>query len=78
MTVYKSFLTIIRYIMTQSNNKRPKVQAYVETYTHYVLDNLVEIKGRSVGHVAAFIIKDWIGDHKDELSEYGISVNNWK
>ena len=61
-----------------NNNKRPKVQAYVEGYTRYVLDKLIEIKGKSISDVANFVIKDWIGDHKDELTEYGITVKEWK
>lgn len=65
--------------MAQSkNNNRPKIQAYVEGYSCYVLDELIEIKGKSRSDVASFIIKDWIGDHKDELSEYGITVKEWK
>ena len=60
------------------NNKRPKIQTYVEGYTSYVLDMLIEIKGKSKSDVASFIIKDWIGDHKDELAEYGITVIDWK
>lgn len=61
-----------------NNNKRLKIQAYVEGYTGYVLDELIEIKGKSRSDVAGFIIKDWIGDHKDELLEYGITVKEWK
>lgn len=55
-----------------------KAQANVEAYTWYVIRELVGIKGRSDSDVVAFILKDWIGDHKDELKEYGIDVVKWR
>lgn len=55
-----------------------KAQASVEAYTWYVIQQLVGIKGRNDSDVVAFILKDWIGDHKDELKEYGIDVSKWK
>ncbi len=51
-----------------------KVQAQVDTYTHWVLDHLVGLRGRSVSDVAYFIIRDWIQDHREELESLGISA----
>jgi len=47
---------------------------YLDKYSKYVIGKLIEIKGKSQSDVANFIIKDWIGDHIDELREYGITV----
>lgn len=55
-----------------------KIQGNVEEYTHYVVNQLVRIKGRGPSDVVAFIVKDWIGDHREELKEYGIDVASWK
>lgn len=55
-----------------------KIQGNVEKYTHYVVNQLVGIKGRGSSDVVAFIVKDWIGDHREELKEYGIDVVSWK
>ena len=55
-----------------------KIQVYTEDYTKYVVQKLKRIKGKSESDVVNFIIKDWIGDHLEELKEYGISVNNAK
>lgn len=55
-----------------------KIQGNVEEYTNYVVNQLVRIKGRGPSDVVAFIVKDWIGDHRDELKEYGIDVASWK
>lgn len=51
---------------------------YLDKYSKYVIINLIDIKGKSQSDVANFIIKDWIGDHLDELDNYGISVKNAK
>ena len=51
-----------------------RVQTVVEDYSFFVLDKLVGIKGKSVSDVVSFIVKDWIGDHFDELEKYGISA----
>lgn len=63
---------------TSNSNNRRKVQPYVEHYTYFVLKNLIEVKGKSIGDVASFIFKDWIGDHQEELREMGITVRDWK
>lgn len=51
-----------------------KVQAQVDTYTHWVLDHLVGLRGRSVSDVAYFIIRDWIQTHREELDSLGIGA----
>jgi len=51
---------------------------YLDNYSKYVISKLDNIKGKSQSDVANFIIKDWIGDHLEELNEYGISVKNAK
>ena len=55
-----------------------KLQVYTEKYTKYVIQKLIGIKGKSESDVVNFIIKDWIGDHQEELREYEISVKNAK
>ena len=55
-----------------------KLQVYTEKYTKYVIQQLVGIKGKSESDVANYILKDWIGDHLDELNSYEISVKNAK
>jgi hypothetical protein len=55
-----------------------KLQVYTENYTKYVIQKLVNIKGKSESDVVNYIIKDWIGDHLSELNEYGISVEDAK
>lgn len=54
--------------------KSSKIQISVDQYTAHVLENLVDIKGTSVADVANFILKDWIGDHFEELGKYKITV----
>jgi hypothetical protein len=54
--------------------KSHKVQPSVDAFTYHVLNELVGIKGTSVADVASFILKDWIGDHLDELERYKIRV----
>lgn len=62
------------HIMTSSNG----FSIYLDKYSKYVIQKLIDIKGKSQSDVTNFIIKDWIGDHLDELKEYGISVKNAK
>lgn len=49
-----------------------KVHPNLDAYTHWVLDNLVGIKGRTISDVAYFILRDWIQDHRDELEHLGL------
>ncbi len=56
------------------NSKSQKVQVSVDRYTFHVLERLIGIKGTSVADVASFILKDWIGDHFQELERYKITV----
>ena len=51
---------------------------YLDSYSKYVISKLENIKGKSQSDVANFIIKDWIGDHLEELKEYDISAKNAK
>ena len=53
-----------------------KVQVYTEKYTKYVIQELIGIKGKSESDVVNYILKDWIGDHIEELKDYDISVKN--
>lgn len=59
-------------------NSSYKIQGNVEAYTHYVINELVGIKGRNPSDVVVFIVKNWIGEHQAELKEYGIDVATWK
>ena len=63
---------------TPSKGQVHKLQASVEDFTNYVVEELIGIKGRSSADVTAFIVKDWIGDHQDELARYGIDVAAWR
>ncbi|UCF12299.1 MAG: hypothetical protein JSW06_09700 [Thermoplasmatales archaeon] len=60
--------------MTSSNG----FSIYLDKYSKYVICQLIDIKGKSQSDVTNFIIKDWIGDHFEELKEYGITVKNAK
>ena len=51
-----------------------RVQLTADPYTYHVLEKLMGIKGTSVPDVANFILKDWIGDHLEELEKYKITV----
>jgi len=55
-----------------------RLSVYTETYTKFVIKMLVNIKGKSESDVVNFILKDWIGDHIDELEKFGISVGKAK
>lgn len=71
--------------MTQDNSKTSrlrkqsfKVNSTVESYTNFVLETLVGIKGTSVSNVINFILKDWIDDHEELLRKSDISVAEWR
>ena len=64
--------------MAKNNSKSYKVQPSVDQYTYHVLDKLIGIKGTSVADVASFILRDWIGDHVEELEKYKITVERRK
>jgi hypothetical protein len=55
-----------------------RIQPTLDRYTYHVLEQLVGIKGTSIADVANFILKDWIGDHLDELERYKITVERKK
>ena len=59
-------------------SKAPALSVYTEEYTEYVIQQLIGIKGKSKSDVASFILKDWIGDHQDELDKMEISVQKAK
>jgi hypothetical protein len=44
-----------------------------DDYSHFVLTRLVRIKGNSPSEVGAFIVREWIGEHFEELDRYGIT-----
>ncbi len=52
-----------------------KLTTYTEKYTKFVIKSLDGIKGKSESDVMNFILKDWIGDHQEELEKMGISVS---
>lgn len=54
-----------------------KVSTKLESYSHYVLTQLIGIKGKSISDVLSFIVKQWISDHQDELRQDGIDVQKW-
>jgi len=54
--------------------KTHKIQANVEDYSHFVVENLIGIKGTNSSDVLSFILKEWISEHREELKEYGLVV----
>ena len=50
------------------------LSVYTEAYTNFVIEMLVDIKGKSKSDVVNFILKDWMGDHLEELEKDGITV----
>ena len=57
-----------------ADKTRLNVQARVDTTTQHVLEKLVGVRGRSVGDVAYFVIRQWISEHADELAAMGIKI----
>ena len=55
-------------------SKSYKIQANVEEYTRFVVENLVGIKGTNPSDVVSFVLKEWISEHREELREYGLTV----
>ena len=67
------------YIYSISTVKmRETISIYTEPYTKFVIKNLIGIKGKSESDVANFIIKDWIGEQREELREFGITADKAK
>ena len=60
--------------MQKKASRSFKVQANVEEYTHFIIENLIGIKGTNSSDVVSFILKEWISEHRDELKDYGLSV----
>ena len=60
--------------MPRKTQKAYKVQANVEEFTNFVVQNLIGIKGTNASDVVSFIIREWISEHREELKDYGISV----
>lgn len=75
---YMNYIQIIigRIIITYSVEN--KLQVYTEDYTKYVVKHLVKIVGKSESDVVSFIIKQWMMEHKETLSDWGISVDKAK
>ena len=71
---YKQNISIFGIVARKRAEHSYLVNARVETYSSHVLDRLVGIKGRDRSDVAAFIIRSWIAEHREELTAYGISA----
>lgn len=56
-------------------NAVKKVTLALDTYSHWVLERLTGVKGRSPSDVAVFIVRSWIQDHQEELSAIGIAIS---
>jgi hypothetical protein len=57
-----------------NKEKSLNLQSRVDATTHHVLEKLVGVRGRSVGDVAYFVIRQWISEHGEELAAMGIRI----
>jgi len=55
-----------------------KTSTVLESYSFFVVEELIGIKGTNISDVVNYVVKDWISEHTDELREYGISVKEWR
>ena len=55
-----------------------KLSTNLESYSYFVVEKLVGIKGTGVSDVLSFIVKQWISDHRQELSELNINIQGWE
>lgn len=60
--------------MTDSKNSL-KLQLQVDSTTRHILDELIDVRGRSRADVTYFVIRQWISEHRQELMDLGIVVN---
>lgn len=60
--------------MPKQSAKSERHQIRVDGYTDHVLRSLVGIKGRNHSEVAAFVFRQWISDHWQELASYGVKA----
>ncbi len=60
--------------MPKQEGKSERHQIRVDEYTDHVLRSLVGIKGKNHSEVAAFVFRQWISDHWEELASYGIKA----
>jgi hypothetical protein len=63
-----------KHVPRQRAQNSHTLQTTVETYTSHVIDRLIGIKGRDRSDVAAFILRSWVSEHREEIAGYGISV----
>lgn len=61
-----------------ANQNSYKVQSNVESYSNFVLEGLIGIKGTSKSDSVSYIIKSWIDANAQLLSEWQLSVKDWK
>ena len=54
--------------------KKTKFYKGLDKVTKHVVNNLVGIKGETPEEVIVFILRDWIGDHLQELEFYSIDI----
>ena len=54
--------------------KNSKLFKGLDKTTKHVINNLIDIKGSTQEEVVTYILRDWIGDHLQELEFYSISV----
>lgn len=79
--VYLSYMIIYDQVLIADAKMAKdihKIQANVESFTNYVIGALVGIKGRNKSDVTAFIVKNWIDDHSEELKAFGIGPKEWR
>lgn len=69
-TLYKHCLQIVISLATKA------VSIYPDEYSVYVVEKLLNIKGKSKSEVINYIIHDWISENFKELENYGINVKN--
>jgi hypothetical protein len=66
------------YFIQMTKPVAHKASTNLESYSFYVVDKLIGIKGTGVSDVLSFIVKQWISDHREELVQYGILVQAWE
>lgn len=76
--MYTTCIRCVYNLYSMCDFMSTRLNIYSEAYTEFVINSLVNIKGKSISDVANFIIKEWISDHREELKEYGITVGNAK
>lgn len=52
-----------------ANKGGHRVNAWVDTYTHWVIRNLVGYKGKNPTDVASTLLREWVTANRAELQE---------